>query len=142
MFCKIYDVTQDASGCRDSQHCSETIHSKAAAPWRDCLNIPPENDQSNGRQQGKKLQQMTKTALYFRNQLNWNYQQSKGKDIRNNFYLYILTSEQGAVLDVKHSPFLQPSLLLTAGDKDLSALDSVEHELLPPRIQLAEHIVQ
>ena len=44
--------------------------------------------------------------------------------------------EDGAVVQS-----LQP-IVLAAGDEDLAAGDAVEDELLPPPVQLAEHVVQ
>ena len=49
-----------------------------------------------------------------------------------------------AVCNVKHLSFEQRSqpVVFAAGDEHLSALNAVEHEFLPPGVQLAEHIIQ
>ena len=53
-------------------------------------------------------------------------------------------SHQRTVMDAQHLSALQMLQLfvLTAGDEHLSALDAVEHEALPPLVQLREHIIQ
>ena len=45
---------------------------------------------------------------------------------------------------MKNSPLAQPfqTIVPAAGDKDLTSCDPVKYKLLPPSVQLAEHIVQ